>query len=1300
MRTLVNDLDPADTHVEFQSLGGVVVETRVQRRPSLTIQRADRLNDGTIRVTGKLSVQGFSSLYDPAHPFRVMVQAVDANRRFEHTMMEISAVASNGTFHAQITDPTPGSPVLEVVAMFAGTVELASASTGYVDTVATDFYYAFDAVSGHLVEIDAVGGQARHVGSTGISEWLNGLALTNAGVLYGHSANAGEFGGNNFYKIDRLSGAATLIGPIQKIVGGAMAYDPETDSIYTTTATGGFLVKINPGTGRGTTSGAGVPGLTSPTAAAYDTRNHRLIVFDNADDQFYSFDPATGNATLLSSASPVLSGMAMAYNGSNFVISDHNTKTLRLLNPDTGVSSPLLTPSEPLNLAALEFVDRFSQGGLLGIDWSAATIYDVDPTTGAVSNPRPTDLEDTVGIAFAADHTLYTLTASTASSYPNSLFKLDRVTGAATLVGPTGLGQIAEADLDFDPTTGILYGVQNILPVGQRQLFTIDASTGRATVVGSIGTADYSAMAFDVRGNLYVLNTTSNVLLRVNKSTAATISSTPLSRNLGFVAGMDFDPATGTLYVVDGGSGGTDALYTLDPDTGVLTPMGGTRLASGLGGLAFVPITGVIRGTSFNDRNGDGTRDSGEEGLPNRQVFLDENNNGAINPITTTTRSGAAGVVPDVGAIPYPLVATGLVARLTDLNVTLNVTHPFMASLYGYLVSPHGTKVDLFIPGQIGGASLVNTTFDDEATRRISGGVPGGTVSFQAEGLLSEFDGEDPSGVWQLVIHDTVRDNFLGVLSGWSITFTHGERVVTTDDKGEYVFAGLKPETYTVAEVQQAGWIQTVPWSPNSHRVSVGKGQVRAGRDFGNFQSGEIQGASFNDRNGNGTRGPSEEGLPNRQVFLDQNNNGAVDPVTTTTRHGSAGIIPDVAAIPFPLAVTDLVAPIVDLNVTLTIAHPRVEILDAYLVSPMGTRVELFSPGRFGGGAITATFDDEATKAEGMLAAFDGEDPTGAWLLMITDVLTDSSVGVVSGWSMQFTHGERVVTTNANGNYSFKGLKPGTYKVAEVPQPGWLHTYPNGNPATWEVVLGSGQSITEIDFGSTTVDTTPPVFANVPADLTIKATIPDGAIVTYVPPTASDTLDPAPVVTCNPASGTTFPLGITKVTCTATDDAGNSAEVVFAVTVQEATSQDTLGPTLDSLQLVRDAKGKKVTQIVLAFNEELNPVGAQTVTANYDLTLRKGSNLKPVKISSAAYSERTVTLTPRKPISFKKRADYDLTVKGNGTLTDAHGNPYDGDSDGNPGGDLVRSLSQGTIRSNIDALLEQRKLTRWLTLET
>ena len=70
----------------------------------------------------------------------------------------------------------------------------------------------------------------------------------------------------------------------------------------------------------------------------------------------------------------------------------------------------------------------------------------------------------------------------------------------------------------------------------------------------------------------------------------------------------------------------------------------------------------------------------------------------------------------------------------------------------------------------------------------------------------------------------------------------------------------------------------------------------------------------------------------------------------------------------------------------------------------------------------------------------------------------------------------------------------------------------------------------------------------------VDATTPAGATVTYVA-SASDALDPAPSLTCLPASGATFPIGTTNVTCTAVDRAGNSANRVFHVRVSGAGEQ-------------------------------------------------------------------------------------------------------------------------------------------------
>jgi uncharacterized protein len=85
------------------------------------------------------------------------------------------------------------------------------------------------------------------------------------------------------------------------------------------------------------------------------------------------------------------------------------------------------------------------------------------------------------------------------------------------------------------------------------------------------------------------------------------------------------------------------------------------------------------------------------------------------------------------------------------------------------------------------------------------------------------------------------------------------------------------------------------------------------------------------------------------------------------------------------------------------------------------------------------------------------------------------------------------------------------------------------------------------------LDLTPPVLI-LPGDLTVAATSPAGAVVTFSA-TAVDNNDPAPTVTCSPASGTTFPIGTTQVSCTATDLAGNATVRTFSVVVKGADQQ-------------------------------------------------------------------------------------------------------------------------------------------------
>ena len=85
-------------------------------------------------------------------------------------------------------------------------------------------------------------------------------------------------------------------------------------------------------------------------------------------------------------------------------------------------------------------------------------------------------------------------------------------------------------------------------------------------------------------------------------------------------------------------------------------------------------------------------------------------------------------------------------------------------------------------------------------------------------------------------------------------------------------------------------------------------------------------------------------------------------------------------------------------------------------------------------------------------------------------------------------------------------------------------------------------------------DVIAPVLGDVPADQVVEATGPAGAAVTFNTPTATDNLDLYLNVVCSPASGSTFPLGNSGVTCTSQDEAGNVGSASFTVTVQDTTA--------------------------------------------------------------------------------------------------------------------------------------------------
>jgi subtilisin-like proprotein convertase family protein/Tol biopolymer transport system component len=145
----------------------------------------------------------------------------------------------------------------------------------------------------------------------------------------------------------------------------------------------------------------------------------------------------------------------------------------------------------------------------------------------------------------------------------------------------------------------------------------------------------------------------------------------------------------------------------------------------------------------------------------------------AIEPHEQATTGPAPDLPQDILDPPadattsFITVAAG--GRIVDLNVVgLDIDHSYDADLVVSLRSPEGTVVVLSRNNGSDGDNYTNTTFDDQAQRPITGGVPPFSGSFKPQERLSSFNGESPTGIWTLDVEDlAVHDT--GVLKSWAL---------------------------------------------------------------------------------------------------------------------------------------------------------------------------------------------------------------------------------------------------------------------------------------------------------------------------------------------------------------------------------------------------------------------------------------------------------------------------------------------------------------------------------------------------
>ncbi|MCX6668407.1 MAG: SpaA isopeptide-forming pilin-related protein, partial [Methanothrix sp.] len=452
-----------------------------------------------------------------------------------------------------------------------------------------------------------------------------------------------------------------------------------------------------------------------------------------------------------------------------------------------------------------------------------------------------------------------------------------------------------------------------------------------------------------------------------------------------------------------------------------------------------------ISGMKFNDKNGNGLKDSGEPGLAGWIINLVKPDGSGVSTITKedgsyrfeslnagtytvneVAQSGWNQTVP-TGSYVVDLKDTDAIDkdfgnRLTtytisgmkfnDLNSNgANDGEPGLEGWTIKLTKPEGTqatattsadgsyKFENLAPGSYTVAEVEQSGWTGTAPKE-------GSYSVQLKD--ADVSGKDfgNHGAWAISgtkFHDLngngARDGDEPGLASWNIQLSKDGNVINataTGQDGSYAFKNLAPGTYTLSEVAQDGWIQTAP--QGSYTVEL-KDADATGKDFGNRGNLSISGVKFYDANGNGAQDSDEPGIPGQTVKLMQS--GKEIATATSGQDGSYAfnnLAPGTYEVDDPI--------IVSVTITSVIVAP-IPISGSYSISGVkfndinGNGVK--DPGE--PGIVNWGID--------LVLAVPGPD------LLLAQVQTDAS-----------------------GAYSFDHLFPGAYQVKELAKQGWTPTTP------------------------------------------------------------------------------------------------------------------------------------------------------------------------------------------------------------------------------------------------------------------
>jgi uncharacterized repeat protein (TIGR01451 family) len=372
---------------------------------------------------------------------------------------------------------------------------------------------------------------------------------------------------------------------------------------------------------------------------------------------------------------------------------------------------------------------------------------------------------------------------------------------------------------------------------------------------------------------------------------------------------------------------------------------------------------------------------------------------------------------------------------------------------------------------------------NNPSTPGTTGGTESGTNVLSAITLAAGDDSQNndfaelkPSSIKGRVSNDFTNEPIGTVeiiLTGIDDLGQPVRKVITTNPDGTYEFTGLRPGTYEVTETQPSGWFDKSNPLGNSGGTADGynktKGIVLAntgtnvtGVDFTEIKPSALSGVVYVDKNNDGIQGADEPGIPGVAITISGTDDFG-NPYTKEETTGLNGeyLFDGLRPGNYTVTETEPLAYVDGKETPGTTAGPSAPSSTVNDVISVSLNPDAHSKvNNFGERPLSVVSGSVA------VAKMDGsksELPIAGVLITLTG--TDDKGQTVT----------RTTTTDANGNYKFADLRPGTYKVTQTQPEGWIDSKnvagSNGGAIatneTAEIVLGINDAATGYDFTET-----------------------------------------------------------------------------------------------------------------------------------------------------------------------------------------------------------------------------------------